>query len=641
MKCPQCGQWNKASLPRCFRCGTALPKEPEYLGNVPSDWQYEVEKNQQKQNIYIEVDDQGKQTVLSDQRESLAEEMSAFKERKRRGEKEQKRLRAQSIEKGFAPSSRTLRRNIDRENFFSINDNPQTSLRPRPDALVEAPMSTDSYRAITAEVDALSSPPLNALPPLKANPVEDLFATTTILEDTQQLYDGFDDTFAYEPLWQDAQRKGNYSATSTFTGKKVPTARMGFRKILRISLVALLVAVAALTIYSAFVIFTERKAEQQAASAPIVTASMLNEQPAHTIRIPGVEGTEIFVRERKTAYPVIDGVATIEIPDYIWFENDTPPLPIQKEVSLTPYKKLANGDLSPLDPVNFTVEIPLSQIEILTPESNYVEVSKSLYTIKIKVDPGSKLFINDEDISDLVDKEQGIASHNATVQPTGENKFVIRVQSEHARENTVELILYRAYQEIPLDVSVTLPDRTTKQTVEIAATTLTGATVNVLSPHSELDVTKLGVDGTFSFNAFFDKYGKNTITITADFPNKKQSVVNYDIVYVPTPEVYTKTAWGMNEANYSNFLANTANHVNNRRIYECVGTITEFVSERPQLAILNVGTDEKPLNILVENGTQTLWEIGTTYRLYADAYGMYGEIPRLTARYTYAPREAK
>ena len=95
MKCPECGQWNKASLPKCFRCGATLPKEPDYLSHVPSDWQYEVEKNKQKQKTYVNVDEEGYQQVLSDQRDQLAEEMVAFKERKRRGEKEQQRLRAQ------------------------------------------------------------------------------------------------------------------------------------------------------------------------------------------------------------------------------------------------------------------------------------------------------------------------------------------------------------------------------------------------------------------------------------------------------------------------------------------------------------------------------------------------------------------
>ena len=512
MKCPQCGQWNKASLPRCFRCGAELPKQPDYLRNVEKDWQFEVEKSQEKQKTYIEVDDVGEQQELKDKRDLLAQEMVTFKERKRRGEKEQKRLREQGMQKGFAPSSRTLRRNINRENFFSIDDDPSTALRPRPAELMEEKgLDTDAYMAFTSEYEE----GMGELP-LPKNPghfneiaAEDPFVTTTILEDTQQLYDGFDDTFAYEPLWQDAQHKGNYNTTSTFTGKKIPSTRMGFRKFFRFFLIAFLAGAVAFSAYSVITLVHQRKTEQQAAAAPIVMASILNDQAAHTIRIPGKEGSEIYIRERQTAYPVVDGIAEIEIPDHIWFENERDLQPT-KTVSLTPYIKLPNGDLDPMAAISYTVEIPLSQIVLLTPDGPYAEVSKSLYTIQIQVEPGSKLSINGEDISDLVNQE-GIASHNATIQPIGDNVFTIRAKSEYARENTLQLIIHRTYQEIPLDLSATLPDRTTDETLTISATTLTGAKVNVLSSHQDLDVSRLNIDGTFTFTASFDRYGKNTI----------------------------------------------------------------------------------------------------------------------------------
>ena len=37
MKCPQCGQWNRASFPRCVKCGAELPAETaaEIKQNAP------------------------------------------------------------------------------------------------------------------------------------------------------------------------------------------------------------------------------------------------------------------------------------------------------------------------------------------------------------------------------------------------------------------------------------------------------------------------------------------------------------------------------------------------------------------------------------------------------------------------------
>ncbi|NLB90458.1 MAG: hypothetical protein GX786_04480 [Clostridiales bacterium] len=640
MKCPQCGQWNKASFPKCFRCGFVFPNQPEYLRNQPSDWEYDIEINQKKQKVYVQIDEDGDQQKLVDKRDQLAQEMTLFKERKKRGEKVQKILREQSVQKGIAPSSRTLRRDTSRDNFFSISDSPETALRPRPEALVEGEeISKETYRAFTNEYSTAIDPSFftNTTSSSFSEDMleDDPFATTTYLQDTQQLYDGFDDTYAYEPLWQDAQRKGNYTSTTTFKGKKIPSSHRGFRRIFRFFLIALLITVISLTIYSGVTILLQRKQEQASASAPIVMASIFNDQAAHTILIPGEEGTEIYVRERQTSYPVINGVATIEIPDYIWYEGRSiSDLGAVEYVSLTPYIKLLTGDLKPMDPINFTVDIPLSRIDLIAPDSAYAEISKGLYTIKLKVEPGSKLYINNEDLSDLVNNETGEVSHNATVQPIGENVFTIRVQSEYARENTLDIVLYRAYQEIPLDISVVLTDRTFDEKITVSAETLIGATVNVLSPHTDLDITNLDINGTFTFTALFDHYGSNTITLTADYPEKKQSIVNYDVIYVPTPEIYTKKAHPM-DTEYANYLANTAVKVKQSQIYLCKGTITEFISQKPQLAIMNIGTEEKPLHVLVENGTRTTWQVDTYYRLYADAYGLYGEIPRLTARYTY------
>ena len=45
--------------------------------------------------------------------------------------------------------------------------------------------------------------------------------------------------------------------------------------------------------------------------------------------------------------------------------------------------------------------------------------------------------------------------------------------------------------------------------------------------------------------------------------------------------------------------------------------------------------------VMVENQTKTEWVLGQRYRLYGDAYGMYGSVPRLIARYTYKPADQK
>ena len=42
MRCPQCGRWNRASLPQCFYCGAPLPESPESATDAPRDEQRDI-----------------------------------------------------------------------------------------------------------------------------------------------------------------------------------------------------------------------------------------------------------------------------------------------------------------------------------------------------------------------------------------------------------------------------------------------------------------------------------------------------------------------------------------------------------------------------------------------------------------------
>ena len=59
------------------------------------------------------------------------------------------------------------------------------------------------------------------------------------------------------------------------------------------------------------------------------------------------------------------------------------------------------------------------------------------------------------------------------------------------------------------------------------------------------------------------------------------------------------------------------------------------VSEKPQKVVINTSDDGKSQPVLVENYTKTKWEVGKYYRIYADAFSTYANMPWLNARYTY------
>ena len=75
----------------------------------------------------------------------------------------------------------------------------------------------------------------------------------------------------------------------------------------------------------------------------IITASLLDDLPAHTILIPGEEGTTIYIRELHASYTVLDGFATVEVADHTWYDNLEGALDETMQVTLTPFLKNASG----------------------------------------------------------------------------------------------------------------------------------------------------------------------------------------------------------------------------------------------------------------------------------------------------------
>ncbi len=643
MKCPHCGHWNKASLPRCFKCGQPLPVQPDYERNQGPGWQHELKETAPK--VYIRADEDGEASSLTDTREDLAREMVDLKARKARGERQQRQLREEASRRGFAPSSMTVRTNTTRETIFRVKDDPETALRPMPPELVEGgEVGATARLAFTSrinrsELQTMAEPDDEDVFP-GIQPTSQWVPPSGKAAASQPVYDGFNDSGAYEPLWGDMQ-SGDLSLSPAYTSRRLPpkrTRRRGFFRAVLIQMLSLVTILAAAIGVSAW---QRIKAEEKEKNRPTVVASIVNDQAAHTITIPGKDGTQIYVRELSNTYVISGGAAVVEIPDYIWYNDYEDYISDTMDVTLTPFIRTSSGQNHPMEPISYQIQVPLSPIELVTPDSDYVEVATAMYPMKFRVREGSTVIINGSDYSDLVNQERGDVTYNATVQPIGANKVTIRVRSQYCRENVMDIILFRAVQEVPLDLTSDQTYTSSKKSMKITATTIPGAEITVLTPHTDLDITNILTDGTFSFYAVFNQIGNNEVTIQAVIPNRQPSVLDFQVYYVPTVDEYTKKAWGIDTtkadriANYADLLSNNAQRVKSTQIYVCTGVITDIISTKPQLAIMNTGTEEKTQFVMLENSTKTTWEIGSSYQIFADAFGMYNDMPRLIARYTY------
>ena len=256
-------------------------------------------------------------------------------------------------------------------------------------------------------------------------------------------------------------------------------------------------------------------------------------------------------------------------------------------------------------------------------------------SIKIKVRAGSRVTVNGKDYSDTVSSVTGEMVYNATIQPIGDNTFTIVVRSQYCRDNTLNVVFYRPRQDIPIDLAVGTYGTTDKKTMKVSATTLAGAYVEVITPHTDLNITDLDSSGKFTFNAVFDKIGDNTISIVVSYPGKKSSQVDHVVYYLPPADEYTTKAWPLSADGYAELLSNMSVRAANNQVYVVKGVVQYVVSDKPQMVVINTSDDGKSQPVLVQNYTKTKWEVGKYYRIYADAYNTYNGMPWLNARYTY------
>ena len=610
MRCPNCNQWNRATLPRCIRCGTALATDAP----VAPSWRSQLKDGKSKE--YIRVDEDGDISVSPDDREILAAEMTELKSRKEAGEELQRRLRSESGSRASVTAHiRIPEQPVAEETLFGLTEE---SVTPKEEA---APPET-----------VPQTPAAEGQTPFRKS--RNPRGTRVVLSPSQ-----WEDSRSYDPVVDAMQQNNVFQQPPNLKELgPLPSRRMSQRRVIQTITVILVVGVIALTGYFGYTVYQTKLAAEREKNQALVTASIVNDQAAHTILIPGEDGQQVFIsnEEIRASYTVVGGFATIEIADYVWYENIDTITEETMSVTLLPYVKTASGRQKPMDPITYDISIPLSPIQLVTPEKLYTEVTTAMYSMLFNVRPDSTVRINGVDVSDTVN-ENGELTYNATVQPIGDNVYNVEVRSPYCRDNSMTVTLFREVQEIPLDLSATTYTTTNNKVILITCTTIPGAEIDILSPYTDLKITDLDTTGEFTFNAVFDHVGYNTISITASYPGKKTSKVDYTIYYVPNPDDYTTKAWPLNrDAEYNELLNNIDARAAKTQVYLGVGKIAYFVSEeKPQLAVMYCSDDGTTRPVLLENQTKTTWKIGEYYNIYCDAYGTYNGMPWLIARYTY------
>ncbi len=359
----------------------------------------------------------------------------------------------------------------------------------------------------------------------------------------------------------------------------------------------------------------------------------------HAITFYGRDGDELFISQLGKSHMFVGGVARIEIPDSTWFDL-SPEDQDAAIVTMLPVIYTEGGDRIRLPELTLDVKTPTSPLQLIDPTTDYAVADMSIYNLKLKVVPGSKVLISGEDASDTLNHE-GLLEHNVNVYPQGDNRISVFVSTPHHKQTRVELNLFREPQSINLERDPNLAKSTNKELFVMYGTTEPGAQIVVDSKYVENSLVVKGT-GSFSFKAKLSIIGENTINFHATMPGREDTYASYTVNYVPTLNIYSKKAWKMD---YDALLKMIDQW--DKQVFLCSGPVVEIIpptDDAPQLVIVDVSTDAdtEPKYVVLENRSSvSAPEVGKRYNTYAEVNGteFYNDTrcPKLVARYMLNP----
>ena len=647
MKCPKCGAWNAAYLPKCTQCGAPLPQKED----GPAAWEESLYKK--KPSLEVTTFDEKEELSASEQkpqsddagfdpeelnRADLTDELEDLKKRREDGKKRIRQMKEQADR---------VRRSIQEAQIVRpIPESDELSAGYSGDSAAIRRRQQQKQTAYT-HPDEADAPPEDDYGYFGDPAYEHPLAYDDDDPHAPIYYDGYTpDSGDQGALTDEEYMPRRVQTRPAYTEQDTRGSGKRRKSPLRIILTVLLLllgcgamGIGGVLIARHFVLSQGMQVRNDNETRVELTATTVDDHPAHVITIYGRENATVYLREMQTSYVIADGKVSITVPDYMWYDTESSTFATAVEtdtmdISITPYIRYSQeGDQYQLDPIEYAIDVPLSPIRLVKPTTVRADVGVSIYEVQINVEKGSTVIIDGTNVSTLI-RETGNVSKNVQVLPVGDNTISISVKSKYCRENKMEITLYRAEQDIPLELDATVLVEWNYEPISAekyaAATAEDKAAITVDFPHRNLEVDP--DTGRFSFIPLFSQLGNNDVVIRASYEGKADSVITHTVYYMPNADIYTRRAWDL-DAQYTDLV----NYITMRKgtIYMGTGTITRIVSTTPQMAIMNIGNDNFEKLVMLENSSKTTWTVGTKYRIYGEAYGLYDTMPRLTVRYTY------
>jgi hypothetical protein len=375
-------------------------------------------------------------------------------------------------------------------------------------------------------------------------------------------------------------------------------------------------------------LITGQETAERVTATAIVESTIFEGSPSQRIIVHTNTGEAVEALGRR--FPVRDGKAEMVF-DNAYLHSRFPSAETQKGIEISfdiiVYK---DGTAAYKETLNFTMEMPQAPLTLIQPEQGQAIVDGETYRLVFTVSEGSTVFINGDDFTDLLD-DSGRFQKDLTVSDVPESTYEIRVIKRGFKDTTVNIVLKREEQIVPLTLDMELPIKAEGDSVIIRGRTHPKAQITT-------DLELIGVPtinpetGAFSIEVKSGRPGLSAGVLTSTSNDGKISQVDIVIFRTMTEAEYTRRAW---KPDFPELFAHPNLH--NGQIFLFTGTISKVILYGDK-NVFTVNVSDGPANpqhILVEFWGDFKFEPGDKIRVFGNRWGNHEEMVRVLAPFIY------
>ena len=349
------------------------------------------------------------------------------------------------------------------------------------------------------------------------------------------------------------------------------------------------------------------------------------ERPARRITLYSQAGEQVRLLGR--LLPVIGGKAELIVTELELYAL----APTQGEETVlisVNVLVLADGYPNLEEILEIEISVPYAPLQLIHPPLPAAETESSRFALVLMVEPGSRVWIDDDNYSHLVD-----GSGRLSVQLNAEaesNHYTIRVITSGHADTIQDLFIKRTVQDVPLSVNQTIPIKASGQRVEVTGITLPDAELS----SSLAFISDPIIDSeTGAFRAWVTvpHAGYNLFELTARVEGKPETTLSLVIDQAITEVDYTARAWAIEYQRKKNNPS-----LYEGRIFAFNGVVQEILAlGHKNILIVNAGSDNEDMPFHVEIWGSVHYAKGDSIRVFGNRWGSVDGLPRLLARHVY------